>query len=59
MAVSERWLYQLVGQHRSTQSRLVPPNLHRDRLVAKVLELALANPCGRHRQIMDPPHKER
>ena len=43
MDVSERRVCPVAAQHRSTQRRPVPPNPCRDRLVARMRELAVAN----------------
>ena len=59
MDVSERRVCRVAGQHRSTQRRPVPPNPYRDRLVARIRELAVANPRRGHRYVMDLLHKER
>jgi putative transposase len=49
----------VVGQHRSTQRRTAQPNPHRDKLVARMREIAMANAHrGRH-YIMDLLRKER
>jgi putative transposase len=58
MAVSERRVCRVAGQHRSTQRRPVPPNPYRDRLVARMRELAVEHPRRGHRHIMDLLHKE-
>ena len=44
MDVSEQHVCQLAGQHRSTQRRTAPPDSYRDKLVARMRELAVANP---------------
>ena len=44
MDVSERRVCRVAGQHRSTQRRPAPPNPYRDKLVARMQELAVANP---------------
>ena len=59
MDVSERRVCRVAGQHRSTQRRPVPPNPYRDRLVARMRELAVEHPRRGHRHIMDLLHKER
>ena len=59
MDVSERRVCRVVGQHRSTQRRTAPPNPHRDRLVARMRELAVADPRRGWRYIMDVLRKER
>ena len=58
MAVSERRACRAVGQHRSTQRRPVPPNPYRDRLVARMRDLAMENPRRGRRYIMDLLHRE-
>jgi len=58
MDVSERRACRAVGQHRSTQRRPVPPNPERDRLVARMRELAMANPRRGWRYILDLLHGE-
>jgi len=58
LPVSERRAYQVVGQHRSTQRRPASPNPYRDRLVARMRELALANPRRGRRHILDLLHLE-
>jgi len=59
MDVSERRVCRVAGQHRSTQRRTAPPNPYRDRLVARMRELAVANPRRDQRYIMDLLRKER
>ena len=59
MAVSERRACRTIGQHRSTQRRSAPPNPYRDKLVARMRELAVANPRRGRRYIMDLLRKER
>jgi transposase InsO family protein len=59
MDVSERRVCRVAGQHRSTQRRTAPPNPYRDRLVARIRELAVANPRRGWRYVMDLLHKER
>jgi len=59
MDVSERRVCRVAGQHRSTQRRTAPPNPYRDRLVARMGELAVANPRRGRRYIMDLLRKER
>jgi len=62
MDVSERRACRTVGQHRSTQRRArfssAPPNPERDRLVARMRELAMANPRRGWRYILDLLHGE-
>ena len=59
MDVSERRVCRVAGQHRSTQRRTAPPNPYRDRLVARMRDLAMANlRRGRH-YIMRLLRKER
>jgi putative transposase len=58
MAVSERRVCRVAGQHRSTQRRPAPPNPYRDRLVARMRELAVEHPRRGHRHIMDLLNKE-
>jgi putative transposase len=59
MDVSERRVCRVAGQHRSTQRRAAPPNPYRDRLVARMRELAVANPRRGRRYVMDLLHRER
>ena len=59
MDVSERRVCRVAGQHRSTQRRTAPPNPYRDKLVARMRELAVANPRRGRRYIMDLLRKER
>jgi len=59
MDVSQRRVCQVVGQHRSTQRRPAPPNPYRDKLVARMRELAEANPRRSRRYVMDLLRKER
>jgi len=59
MDVSERRVCQVAGQHRSAQRRPAPPNPYRDRLVARMLEVAVANPRRGRRYVMDLLRKER
>ena len=59
MDVSERRVCRVAGQHRSTQRRPAPPNPYWDRLVARMRELAVANPRRGRRYIMDLLRKER
>ena len=59
MDVSERRVCRVAGQHRSTQRRTAPPNPYRDRLVARMRDLAMANPRRGRRYIMDLLRKER
>lgn len=58
LRVSERRACRVVGQHRSTQRRPVPPNRYRDRLVARMRELAVENPRRGRRYVMDLLHQE-
>ena len=58
MAVSERRACRAVGQHRSTQRRPAVPNPARDRMVARMRELAIEHPRRGRRYIMDLLHKE-
>jgi len=53
LEVSERRACRVVEQHRSTQRRVVPVNLYRDRLVARMRELAMANPRRGRKHILD------
>jgi len=59
MDVSERRVCRVAGQHGSTQRRTAPPNPYRDRLVARMRELAVANPRRGRRYLMDLLRKER
>jgi transposase InsO family protein len=59
MEVSERRVCRVAGQHRSTQRRTAPPDPYRDRLVARMRELALEHPRRGRRHIMDLLRKER
>jgi putative transposase len=59
MDVSERRVCRVAGQHRSTQRRTAPPNPYRDRLVARMRDLAMANPRRGCRYIMELLRKER
>lgn len=59
MDVSERRVCRVAGQHRSTQRRTAPPNPYRDKLVARMRELAVANPRRGRRHVMDLLRKER
>jgi len=59
MEVSERRVCRVAGQHRSTQRGTVPPDPYRDRLVARMHELALERPRHGRRHIMDLLRKER
>jgi len=59
LPVSERQACRVIGQHRSTQRRTAPPDPHRDKLVARMRELAVANPRRGRRYIMDLLRKER
>jgi transposase InsO family protein len=59
MDVSERRVCRVAGQHRSTQRRTAPPNPYRDRLVARMRDLAMAYPRRGRRYIMDLLRKER
>jgi transposase InsO family protein len=56
--LSERHACRVVGQHRSTQPRPAPPNPYRDRLVARMRELAIENPRRGRQYVMDLLHKE-
>ncbi len=59
MAVSERRVCRVVGQHRSTQRRPALPNPSRDRMVVvRMRELAIEHPRRGRRHIMDLLHKE-
>jgi len=58
MGVSERRACRVAGQHRSTQRRAAPPNPYRDRLVARMRDLAVENPRRGRRYVMDLLHKE-
>jgi putative transposase len=57
--VAERRGWRVAVQQQSTQRRPVPPNPYRDRPVARMRELAVANPLHGHRDIMDLLHKGR
>ncbi len=62
--MSERQACRVIGQHRSTQRRstqrrTAPPDPYRDGLVAKMRELAVANPRRGRRYVMDLLHNER
>ncbi len=57
--VSERRVCRVAGQHRSTQRRTAPPNPYRDKLVARMRELAVANAHRGRRSLMDLLRKER
>ena len=57
--MSERQACRVIGQHRSTQRRTAPSDPYRDKLVARMRELAVANPRGGRRYIMDLLRKER
>jgi DNA-binding transcriptional MerR regulator len=59
LPISERQACRVIGQHRSTQRCTAPPDPHRDKLVAWMRELAVANLRSRRRHIMDLLHKER
>jgi transposase InsO family protein len=59
LPVSERQACRVIGQHRSTQRRTAPPDPYRDKLVARMRELAVANPRRGRRYIMDLLRKER
>ncbi|WP_353268434.1 hypothetical protein [Gemmatimonas sp.] len=59
MDVSERRVCRVAGKHRSTQRRTAPPNPYRDKLVARLRELAVVNPRRGRRYIMDLLRKER
>ena len=59
LRVSQRQVCRVVGQHRSTQRRTAPPNPYRDKLVARMRELAVANPRRGRRYVMDLLRKER
>ena len=59
LPVSERQACRVIGQHRSTQRRTAPPDPCRDRLVARMRELALEHPRRGRRYIMDLLRKER
>lgn len=58
LRVSQRRACRVVGQHRSTQRRAARPNRYRDRLVARMRELAIENPRRGRRYVMDLLHKE-
>ena len=58
IGVSEQRVCLVAGQHRSTQRRTAPPNPYRDKLMARMLELAMANPRRGRRYIMDLLRKE-
>lgn len=58
LRVSERHACRVVGQHRSTQRRPVPPNPYRDRLVTRMRELAVENPRRGRRYVMDLLHQQ-
>jgi len=58
MDVSERRVCGVAGQHRSTQRRTAPPNPYRYTLVARMRDLAVANPRLGRRHIMDLLRKE-
>ncbi len=57
--MSQRQACRVIGQHRSTQRRTASPEPYRDKLVARMRELAVANPRRGRRHIMDLLHKER
>jgi len=57
--VAELRACRTVGQHRSTQRRTAPPNPYWDKLVARMRELAVANPRRGRRSVMDLLRKER
>ncbi len=59
LPVSERQACRVIVQHRSTQRRTAPPDPYRDRLVARMGELALGHPRRGRRHIMDLLRKER
>ncbi len=59
LPVSERQACRVIGQHRSTQRRTAPSDPYRDKLVARMRELAVANPRRGRRYIMDLLRKER
>jgi putative transposase len=59
LPVSERQACRVIGQHRSTQRRTAPPDPYREKLVARMRELAVANPRRGRRHIMDSLRKER
>jgi transposase InsO family protein len=58
LRVSERRACRVVGQHRSTQRRPTASNPSRDRLVARMRELAMENPRRGRRYVMDLLHRE-
>jgi hypothetical protein len=53
MEVSERRVCRVAHEHRSTQRRTAPPDPYRDRLVARMRELALEHPRRVRRAVMD------
>jgi len=59
LPVSGRQARRVIGQHRGTQRRTAPSDPYRDNLVARMRELAVANPRRGRRYVMDFLHKER
>jgi transposase InsO family protein len=59
LRVSQRQVCRVAGQHRSTQRRTAPPNPYRDKLVARMRELAMATPRRGRRSILDVLRRER